>query len=300
MTDRNAIWTPMGLDITGAKSVEEVLNRADINFTVDKSYIYDSAGNVIPGYIANRRSDNNNLLGIVSNKYTIVQNSEAFDFINNLVPEGIEFERGGVWHNGTAVWIEAKLPNTVKILDDDIESHIIFINSHNGKGSVRVCMLPNRVVCANQLNFALKTAQRAWSAVHSSQVNYKLKTAAETLGLADKYMTELTKSAEELAAKKFTETEFINLIDKMYPLNEDDSNRKITNVSEIRSGLIDCYHSEDNSNFVGTAWGALGAVTDYFDHSAPQRATAIAMDAKWEKIANGYSVVDKFYTALAA
>lgn len=50
---------------------------------------------MIPGYQANVRSTDGRVLGVVSDRYKIVQNKEAFDFTNALLGEGVRYETAG-------------------------------------------------------------------------------------------------------------------------------------------------------------------------------------------------------------
>lgn len=296
--NRNDMWTPVGIDLTGTKTVEEALNKAELNWEVHKKPIFNEHGIEIPEWYQNVRSDNGATLGIVTGKYKIVQNHAAFEFVNNLLGEGTELESGGVFHRGKAVWLEAKMPGEYNILGDKVDSHVVFVNSHDGKGAVKVCMTPNRLACSNQIAVTLKNAARRWAAVHSSKVDERIVEARETLGLADAYMKALVKEAETLAMKKMSDEEFFAIIDKIYPIEEDASNRKITNVSEIKNGIKACLKAPDLADYTGTAWGKMNAVTDYFSHREPQRKTAEFESARWESFVKGNTDVDKFYDAI--
>jgi len=73
----------------------------------------------IPGYKANVRNTDNQILGVVSDRYQIVQNGEAFIFTDALLGEGVKYETAGALHGGRRVWILAKLQ------DDPIKPAII-------------------------------------------------------------------------------------------------------------------------------------------------------------------------------
>ena len=300
VVDRNNVWAPVGLDLTGSTSIDEALRKAELDFTVEKQFLYDQSGVKIPGYFMNRRSDNGNVLGIVTGKYNIVQNREAFDFINNLIPEGIEFEKGGVWHNGRAVWVEAKLPGEYNILGDKVESHVVFINAHDGKSSVRVCMLPTRLVCSNQLALAIKNATRCWAAIHSSKIEGKIEEAKSTLLLADKYMDALSNEMETMAKKPMTKDEFRNIVDEVYPVDTNDSNRKRTNTVGIRTALMQAYDAPDLDNFNGTAYKAIQSVADFMSHRQAQRNTNEFYDARFMKLVGKDQEADKLYSRIMA
>lgn len=298
--DRNNVWAPVGLDLVGAKNVDEALKMAELDFTVDRKMLFDEFGKPIPGYFMNRRSDNGAVLGIVTGKYNIVQNIDAFNFIDGLVAEGLEFEKGGVWHNGSAVWLEAKLPGDYKILGDDVESHVLFTNAHNGKGAVQVCLMPTRLFCSNQIVMALKGAQRKWSMIHSSKVEIRMAETAQVITASNDYMNVLNLEMEKLAKKSMTRDDFQKIVDETYPIITTDSNRKQTNAMEIRTALMSAYDMPDLENFNGTAYKAIQSVADYASHRLPQRATKEFYDARFEKLAAGDPDADKLYARIMA
>lgn len=63
----------------------------------------------IPGFKANIRDTDNQVLGVVTNRYKIVQNLEAFAFTDDLLGEGVRYETAGSLQNGRKVWLLAKL-----------------------------------------------------------------------------------------------------------------------------------------------------------------------------------------------
>ena len=299
MFNRDVPWNQLGIDVTAATNVNEALNIAGLDWNVINNPIYDAHGNVIEGYVANTRSNDGEVLGIVGKRYQIVQNTEAFDFTNSLVDEGVTFEKAGVFHHGKAVWLLAKLPQT-KILDDAFDPYVVFINSHDGTGSIKVAMTPIRIACSNALNVALKKASRSWSTRHMGNINQKLMEARHTLGLANDYMLELDTEAEKLATINFTTTQFEEVFDKVLPIDQNkDSERKIRNIVDIKEGMFKALEAEDLRNFRGTAWGAINAVTDYIDHAAPGRMTQNYEESRWNKIATGHNIVDAFYKEIA-
>lgn len=292
-------WQQLGTDITNAKNVDEAMTMAGLNYTVEKKPIYDANGRVINGFFANTNTSNDSVMGIVKKNYQIVQNIDAFDFTNNLVNEGVDFEKAGSFHHGNAAWLLAKMPE-VEILGDATAPFLVFVNSFDGTGAVRVAMVPMRIACSNALNFALKHAVRSWSTKHVGDIYGKLEEAKYTLGLANNYLTALNEEAEKLAIKPMTDNEFAKIFDSIMPINANDSARKIRNVEDIKTAMFDALKAPDLANFNGTAYQKLMAVTDAIDHIEPARMTDTFAENRWQKIAQGHSVVDAFYTAITA
>ena len=99
------------------------------------------------------------MLGIVGERYRIVQNHEAFTFIDQLLGSSIHFETAGSLHGGRRVWVLATLPDHVEVGGDAVRPYVLLMNSHDGSTAVVAATTPIRVVCQNTLNWGL--AQRA-------------------------------------------------------------------------------------------------------------------------------------------
>lgn len=300
MNNRLVPWTNIGRDVSNCATIEEVLNTANLNWGVEGRLIYDANGNVIPGYIANTRNTDDEVLGIVSPKYEIIQNIEAFNFIDNLTRDGLTFEMAGTGKKGKQIWILAKLPEDRKILGDDFNSYIVFTNTHDGTGAVKVCMTPVRVFCANCINLAFKNADRIWSARHSLQIGTKIEEAKTSLLMADRYMNELAIQADILANTKVSESDIIPLLSRVNNIDFNNStNRRIGNFYEEVDRFMECYNMPDINQFKGTAWGIINAATDYIDHTAPRRMTANYAQNNWERIITGHPFIDATYKEVA-
>lgn len=279
--------------IQEAPTSEEALIAAGLDWEVIPTQIsLLGQGTAIPNAVANVRSSDGKVLGIVTDRYTIVQNKEAFQFTDNLIGGDVRYETAGSLKGGRLVWMLARMPKTT-ILGDDVEPYMCFTNSHDGSGAVRVVMTPIRVVCSNTLNLALSSAKRSWSTKHVGDLQGKIHQAAETLELAEKYMEELGKEAENLANVTISEDAFQQILNTLYPRKEDSSDREKANNEASRQSLIVAYNMADIAQFYGTAWGLLNAAADVAGHSAPQRASANWEQNNFERILAGRTVLDQ-------
>ena len=85
------------------------------------------------------------------------------------------------------MWLLAKLPENYEIFKDQVCSYLVFLNSHDGSGSIKVAMTPIRVVCQNTFNLALRSAKRN----HTGGIQFNLGEAKHTLSHAEYYMDRL-------------------------------------------------------------------------------------------------------------
>lgn len=301
---RQVPWHGLGTKVDMSYSSEEAIKMAGLDWDVLPAPIYSRNvyGGIyeIPSYVANTRSDTKDVLGIVSNRYKIVQNREAFSFTDHLIGEGVRYEAAGIINKGKRIWLLAKMPEA-NVIGDKIAPYLVFTNSHDGKGSIKVCMTPIRVVCNNALNLALREAERSWFTVHLGDIESKLSQARNTLALANGYLDEFVKEADFLVDSAIYKGEVNDLIEQLFPIPEDATERKEENVLLLRKGLTWVYNnSPDIRKFHNTKWGVINAVSDFITHTDPQRKTATYKENRFAKVIDGHPVIDKAYSLLVA
>lgn len=294
---REVPWHGLGTKVEEAPTSRDALYLAGLGWCVEQTPVYTDAGILIPGYKANRRDSDGTILGIVSDRYKIVQNTEAFEFTDSIVGETedgvVKYETAGSLAGGKRIWMLAKMP-TKKVLDDDIEPYMCFTNSHDGTGAIRIAMTPIRVVCQNTLNMALNSAKRQWSAHHVGDMKSKLEEAKYCLMMAKEYMNNLDIEADKLANKKLYEDQIEDILDEMFPVDDNASDRKKNNILQFRTKFWTAYDMPDIAKFEDTAWKAVNAMSDVVTHSTPTRNTATYKENRWGKIMDGHAMFDQF------
>ena len=285
-------WHGLGTPVEEAVNSAQALELAGLDWEVNSRPIFTDNGITIPGYIANTRSSDNKVLGVVSDKYKIVQNKDAFAFTDNLLDNEAKYVTAGSLRGGKNVWMLAQLPRT-KILGDDIDNYLCFTNTHDGTGAVRVFTTPVRVVCNNTLNLALNTAKRSWSCRHMGNMESKMHEASRTLELANKYMEELAVKADELANTTVTDDRIRQIVAEMFPIDEDNqSHRQLANMEQAKKEFMVAYFMPDIAQFRNTAWGMVNAMADMVAHSSPKRNTATYQENNFERIVIGHPLLD--------
>lgn len=283
----HGLGTPVGDFMTSA----EALEAAGLNWNVDARPVFTDNGIKIPGYVANTRDSDNSVLGIVSDKYKIVQNVDAFAFTDSLIGPECRYETAGSLRNGKSTFMLAKLPER-KILGDEFGNYVCFTNTHDGTGAVKVCMTPVRVVCNNTLNLALNTSKRIWTCKHMGRMEDKLHEAEVTLGLAEQYMDDLSVVAERLANVSLNNDEIRAIVEEMFPMNDDSPERTKANMQKAKTEFMVAYYMPDIEKFRNTAWGILNACSDFATHASPQRNTTTYQERNFERIIYGHPMLD--------
>lgn len=267
---REKPWHGLGTIIQEAVCSEDALRLAGLDWEVKQEPVIYNGKNT--GYQFNVRSSDQTVLGVVGGRYKPVQNASAFAFTDELIGGDVRYETAGSLASGKRVWMLAKMPDT-KVLDDVVEPFLCLTNSHDGFGSMKVCMTPVRVVCQNTLNMALNNAKRTWNVRHSGNIESKLAEAQHTLGLAKDYMAAFAKEAEELYKIKVAPKDFQKLTDALFPITAEMSRRKEESQYLLQCQLKEAWNMDDLGNIRGTGWGFMNAISDMATHRPPARKT---------------------------
>lgn len=250
----------------------------------------DSMYRECPNAFATYRTDHNIPLGIVKERYTPVQNTEAFNFFNGAIgKDKAIWQTAGFFGNGERIFVSAKLPKNILVKGDPVENYLVFTTSHDGSSGVKILFTPIRVICQNTLNAAIGTTTNYVSFRHTKSVHGNLDIAAEILGICDdqiKFLNEQynilrnTEISEKDAQQVFgnvilTEGELDNLkqtghtvqqiIHRDWGAIQDSgiSMKKVNILSEMNNYY---YNGVGQREIIDTKWGVYNAVTGYYSN----------------------------------
>ena len=289
---REKPWHGLGIEVPEAPTSADALRFAGLDWTVRQEPVYNARGGVIPGYKSNVRDTDGSVLGIVGDRYKIVQNADAFNFTDDLIGGDVRYETAGSLREGKQIWLLAKMP-TRRIASDDVEPYLCFTNSHDGSGGLKVCMTPIRVVCNNTLNLALGSSKRIWSMRHTENIRERMDEARDCLCLADEYMSSLARYADKAANKTLYERDIKAILEELFPIMEQSSPREKATAEKCRTEFMVCYMAPDIKRFRGTAWGVINAASDLATHSMPHRNTKNYAENNWGRVMDGHAIIDK-------
>lgn len=247
-------------------------------WSIHKQPIYLAGSNKVDGIpvlgkevkdaVAIVRGKDGVILGVATNKYEIIQNEDAFSFIDDLIGAGqAVFHTAGSLNNGRRVFCTIKFPKGSQIGPDLIDQYLLLSTGHDGKTPLHIRWTPIRVVCWNTLNVALKGFTSAhFNIVHTKNYEKKIETAREVLRLTQQYQTTMEHEYSKLLAAKFTDDEMKKLAEELFP----QTGEKLAGITRNnRDKVVDLFHSgagNDTPDVRNTRWAAYNAVTDFADH----------------------------------
>ena len=289
---RNKPWHGLGTLVPEAPTSADALRFAGLDWSVRQEPVYNARGGIINGYKSNVRDTDGSVLGIVGDRYKVVQNADAFNFTDDLIGGDVRYETAGSLRDGKQIWLLAKMPER-KVAGDAVEPYLCFTNSHDGSGGLKVCMTPIRVVCNNTLNLALGSAKRIWSMRHTENIHERMQEARDCLGLADEYMAGLAVYADRAANTRLYDADVKAIVEELFPIAEQSSPREKATAEKCRREFMICYMAPDIKQFRNTAWGVINAASDLATHSMPHRNTKNYDENNWARVMDGHAIIDK-------
>lgn len=273
--ERRESWHLMGgaYDLSGCTTVDEVLNRAGLNWEAELHPIFTHFRDQIhpvPDRKAVLRSDNGLVLGDVGKSFVPVQNRELVEFGQALRGEAnVDWDAGGSFKNSQRAFLSFRVPQGIVVAgEDEVDSWIMVTNGHDGGAALRATVIANRVSCTNQVNGLLRKANMSFSIRHVGAVDTKVDEARRALGLVSTYMTEFEVIANRLADIDVDVVFFEDFVEELIPI--DGAAGVKTNAAKARQRELIRRNWEAtttlNPDLRNTGWGALNVVTEVIDH----------------------------------
>lgn len=203
-------------------------------------------------------------LGIVGERYGIVQNEQAFAMFDDLSPT---WEAGGSFKNGTLVYGQVSTDKEIVIdpagAGDILRPKVVVSTTHNGSGALRIGRTVERLYCLNMFNAMMGNLQHAISLRHTLTISDRLKKIRLAWKQNDAYFAQVEAEAKALFERKCTDKEFFAMVDVLIGERPDDNVRgRETKWENSRELFSQAWRGQPNANIYGTRWGALQAMLE--------------------------------------
>lgn len=277
-------WHGLGRVLENAPTVEEAIKLAGLDWAVRKQPIYLADGTKLEAAQATVRVNADGTtkeLGVVSPRYTVLQNAESFGWFNPMVDSGlVTLETAGSLQDGARTWIMARVAGSDMgiVRDDVVRKFILLSNSHDGSMAIRLGFVPVRVVCANTLAMAIQNgASQLIRLKHQKGAVATLESLREIMNLANQSFEATADQFRAIAARNVANQKdlekYIKICLEINPelKDEDVSTRALNQVAEVVR-LFQYGRGNDLPGVKGTYWAAYNAVTEWLSHTSGNNA----------------------------
>ena len=294
---RKQAWTQAGTAVN-AGSASEAARQAGLDWMVELSDMFTERKSIVSPFesvtnklevprrqaVVKRTEDGESVIGVVGDKYKIVQNMEVFSALDTLVDSGdARYTAAGEYNGGANIWMVMELPMGVQVANDPHAAFLLVQSSHDGSCAVRIRPIIERLFCANQINRIIKGK-------HKNDYTYVMKhTTNSKLSVEDiRNITQLTYSsiaeyeqvAHNLLQRKVDDRQVKNIFKQVWalPSTVEEAPEHLLSQGEKRQRTIaltgresawNIYsQSHTQENIRGTAFGVWQAVIEHADHFA--------------------------------
>lgn len=269
-------WHGLGVNVDHNTTIDQWRIEAGLNWEARKAQaqfigldggVYPTDSQIV------FRSDTHAQLGVVTDRYQIVQPAEILEFYRDLVGvEGWHLDVVGSLDGGKRIWALAKTGHDFGVNGtiDKVGMYLLLATSFDGKMATIGKFTSVRVVCQNTLTASLGDNLARVSVGHNTVFNAdKVK---QQLGLVDGATIQLQEESQRLAQRKVTDKEALIFIKNIIVGKDVEIDELSTRSANLVKGVFDLYKGNGKGSTLtsaqGTAWGVLSAITEHVDHYA--------------------------------
>ena len=268
-------WHGLGQALQDGTSIDGWREAAGMDWRIRRSqvrYAVDREAEqfiTLPEQHVLFRSDTNAPLGVVSNKYQVVQPGEVIEFFRDIAKAGgLELSAAGTIYGGKRFWATAKIGEAAPAsVADKIGGYILISTSADGSLATEVRRTTVRTVCKNTLQMAMADAKASIKVSHRSV--FDPASVKEFMGLNTAAWDSFRHTVTRLANIEMLEEEAIEMTAQVFGGGE--KVRETAGYKKVLSLFNGAGMGSTLDGVMGTRWGFLNAVTEYADHHVRAR-----------------------------
>ena len=294
MKSINNYFGRVSKDISSAANIAEALTLAGLNFDVQTEAVRDIRGNIIPDTFNVARVDNGESLGVNGARYTPVQTSKAFAYMDDLAKQTpLTYHRGGMLKGGR-FFVSVEFEQ-LDLSGDKVSAFGVFLSSFDGTWANRMVSVFNRLACMNICGYTLRdksSGNVGLAAKHTENVEIKLDTLTATIAARQ---ARQEAAFRKLQSEKATLQDMTDFAAKLFP-NES------TQAKNSREKLISLFSDARLGQFGQTRWDMWNSVTSFSTHESTTRNTnrASADENAFDALVSGKSLPNRAAELLLA
>ena len=256
-------WHGQGVVTPGTLPAREAFETADALFSVEKRELYypvitgeDEPQHGKAGVFGVIRTDTQQLLGVVTKQYEIVQN-ESLLRMAEFIREEADMDCVIVLSDGAKVCFTATLrgAETDIVPGDTVKRRIVGYLGHDGKTGCGAKFTNIRVVCQNTLTAALNDTGASSSITHKGTANANFDALIESIDVARQDFTAECDLMREFSRTSMGMTAFHDFCNEVYNVEDGQVFRK-------RAALQSAFQRGYGADYAPMSiWTGVNAIT---------------------------------------
>lgn len=269
-TKRQPVWHGLGQEMPEGASIETWLTQAGMDWSVDSSPVMFQGHNAArPETFSDKRvlfrSDTNEALSVVSDKFKVVQPFEVLEFFRDLTEfHGMKLSTAGTLFGGKRFWALAETGfDSDVVTGDRMKAHVMLVTSCDGSLATTAKFVSTRIVCANTLAVAMAEKSKQIIKV-SHKSDFDASKVKIDMGLVEKSWYEFMTKLRSLTEVKMSDDQNRSFL--MQNLIKDTDEPTKMELNTIESILSLAKNGLGSEFGTGTAWNTLNGITEHMTH----------------------------------
>ncbi|KQV46613.1 DUF932 domain-containing protein [Duganella sp. Root336D2] len=294
-------WHGLGNQLTARQPIEVWAKQAGMDWQIRETPVCFSTGHAGgPGATASFpenkvlfRSDTNEPLSVVSQRFKVVQPNEILEFYRDLTEvSGFELETAGVLKGGRKIWALARTGQSSTLKGDDVSNaYVLLATACDGTLATTAQFTSIRVVCNNTLAVALGASNGAVKVRHST--SFDAQSVKRQLGISVSTWSSFMYQMKGLSERKVKTHEAMIYLSRVFAdeRKADSGGASDRTMAKVMALFDGHGRGAELASSKGTAFGLLNAVTEFVDHERRARSADHRLDSAW--FGQGLSVKEK-------
>ena len=251
----------MLIKLNDCTTAEDALDKAGLLWNVEAHPILTGAGKSIDSHRGIIRQDIGSVLGVVGDRYRIVQNAEACSLLDTVIAEhGGEYSYGGSTGGGKRVFLQARMPQSFEAVPGDrVDNFFTVVTSHDGRSPVKTFLTPIRLWCENRLTISWQSRNFDFSIRHTASAEARMIEALQVYKAGIDAFAVFEQKARYLATKAADRAKVQKFINDLIP---DTGSARVMNQ---RNRVVELFES-GKGNTGKTMWHLYNGATEFIDN----------------------------------
>jgi phage/plasmid-like protein (TIGR03299 family) len=278
--DRRAWWSSFnvpGVNIcTNERLTVAEAFDAHLPWEIQKVSLIDGENFNESGYFGLKRDDTGVILGVGTDRYTVVSNRDQADLLTAAL-DGTDYAVAsiGALLRGAVTFVSVDFPDVpgINAAGQQIETFLSVVNANDGSGSLKVVATGIRPECLNTIDAGWLAGVRFAALKHTTNISDRLvdvrRDLRQYLGLAE----QAEATIEKLINTPITAFDYRRALERLTPIPDPKVKEgKVVNAREItlaekrRDQIIDLAYDDERVGFAGTLWGAFQTFSTFDQH----------------------------------
>lgn len=282
-------WHGLGNQLTARQPIEVWAKQAGMDWHIRETpvcFTTSHAGRpgTIESYPENKvlfRSDTNEPLSVVSQRFKVVQPNDILEFYRDLTEvSGFELETAGVLKGGRKIWALARTGQSSTLRGNDVsKAYVLLATACDGTLATTAQFTSIRVVCNNTLAVALGAGNGAVKVKHST--SFDAQSVKRQLGISVSTWSSFMYQMKGLSERKVKTHEAMNYLSRVFSEEGDSGSASGRTMAKVMALFDGRGRGAELASSKGTAFGLLNSVTEFVDHERRARSVDHRLESAW-------------------